>query len=141
MGAARDGSSTPSSASTALSTTPFASTPHRRRLSVCQCYFGADRCSQCEALRSATAARKQGERTSSDLITITSLPDDALEKIALACGKHLPSFASVNQSVRQVVRPAMWRQAYEEANGGPVTCGEALPPALWLACLLKDNLT
>ena len=63
---------------------------------------------------------------------------DVLERIGVAAGKDLAAFASVNQMIRSIVRPAMWRMAYEEACGTPVTMGDAMPPALWRACLAKD---
>lgn len=69
----------------------------------------------------------------------TVLPDDVLEKIATACGKDLPAFASVSQTIRGIVRPTMWRQAYETECGEPLTLGDALPPAMWRACLLKEQ--
>ena len=104
---------------------------------VCDCYFGADRCSACseEKEKAKAAALKRLEPS-----IFASLPDDVLERIACATGKTLPAFASVDRTVRQVVRPAMWRQAYEEATGEAITMGEACPPALWRACLLKDAM-
>ena len=98
---------------------------------VCGCFFGVDRCSECVALRSRADKSSNGK--------LATLPEDVLENIARLCGPTLPAFASVNHAVRAVVRPAMWQQAYEEASGAPLTCGDALPPALWKACLLKDR--
>ena len=101
------------------------------------CWFGADRCGTCEAeaVRASTVRRAKATHD-----PLAALPDDALETIARECGATLPAFASVSKAVRSVVRPALWREAYEAASGGPVTCGDAMPPALWLACLLKDDL-
>ena len=121
-------------------------TPAKRRPRpgvCCGCYFGADRCSDCDAARKRVAAARPQQRSPSPLSSsaaFASLPEDVLERVALACGKSLPAFASVNHAVRLVVRPAMWRQAYEEAWGAPLTCGEAMPPALWRACLIKDAM-
>ena len=112
-------------------------TPLKRRPApgvVCHCWFGADRCSKCEAAASSSKAAKP---TRSD--PFANLPDDVVERIATMCGKDMPPFAISCSAVRRVVRPTMWRQAYEEACGAPVTCGEAMPPALWLACLLRDD--
>ena len=118
---------------------PIVTTPLKRRpppsFGVCGCFFGADRCEQCCA---ANRAAKAAEPKPDDAGTFSSLPDDCIERIAGRCGSDLPALASVNKAVRRIIRPALWRQAYEEACGEPVTCGEALPPELWRACLLRD---
>ena len=106
-------------------------TPVKPLRGVCDCYFGADRCHVC-------AAECSKARHASD-DCFSKLPDDALETIAHLCGKDLPRFASVNTAMRRLVQPALWRSAYEEAAGAAVTCGDALPPSMWKACLLKDK--
>ena len=71
----------------------------------------------------------------------TVLPDDVLERVAAGCGQSLPAFASVSLSIRNalLVRPAMWRQAYEEEFGSPLSMGDAMPPGMWKACLIKEQ--
>lgn len=101
---------------------------------VCACFFGADRCHSCEVAMCPRSARPEDT-----IDAFTVLPDDVLERIGAACGKDLPAFASVSQTIRSVVRPAMWRQAYEEEFGSPMSMGDAMPPGMWKACLIKEQ--
>jgi hypothetical protein len=84
---------------------PVVCTPRpRHQPHVCRCYFGADRCASCEASRSQAAERRNKSPAEQD--SFSKLPDDVLERIALATGKDLPAFASVSHAVRLIVRCA-----------------------------------
>ena len=70
------------------------------------------------------------------------LDSDSLELVAKLCGADLPAFASVSKSVAAVVRPTMWRQAYECASpafDSEGWGGDMMAPGLWRACLLRRS--
>jgi hypothetical protein len=73
------------------------------------------------------------------------LSDDVLSAIAMACGRDLPAFACVSQSVRRVVQRedngGMWRRSYLASCGDQEEdddfAEDSMPESMWRACLVQ----
>lgn len=73
--------------------------------------------------------------------SLDSVPDDALEIVAVNIGSDLGRFAAVSKRLQGVCKPSVWRQAYEGKEEDDVDSfgADALPESLWRECLLRGR--